>query len=303
MAISDSSYNNSEAEFMEVRQFLIGTYAITRWPHNWLFARWEGWRYGGNAQQPKADPAFFSRNAHLWRDEAGRIAGFCVSEYGSGVHIQIHPNYRFVEREMIHWIVDEWARDKDEVEVYAYSVDTRREKLLRDAGFAEKGEAGNTLAYDLAKAYAPVPLPSGFCLTTLAENHDFDAHLEVVRSAFAQPTLTHEWLESKRRAPSYSLDWDLVVVSPEGKHASFCTAWLDHENRIAAIAPVGTHADYRRRGLATAILTECFRRLRAAGMHCAYLDSAPEPHISNRLYGSLRPVGRYVEKAWVKKLA
>ncbi len=303
MAITDFPYDNSEAEFMEMRQFLITTYAITRWPHNWLFARWEDWRYGGNAQQAKADPTFFTRNAHLWRDETGKIIGFCVSEYGSGVYIQIHPSYRFVEREMIRWIVDEWARDRDEVEVYAYSVDARREKLLREAGFVDTGEGGNTFAYDLAKAYAPVPLPSGFCLTTLAENRDFGAHLEAVRDTFAQPAITHEWLESKQRAPGYSMDWDLVIVSPEGKHASFCTAWLDHENRIAAIDPVGTHADYRRRGLATAVLTECFRRLRAAGMHCAYLDSAPEPNISNRLYTSLHPTARYVEKVWAKKMA
>jgi ribosomal protein S18 acetylase RimI-like enzyme len=92
------------------------------------------------------------------------------------------------------------------------------------------------------------------------------------------------------------------VVSPEGQHVAFALAWIDDQNKVAQIDPVGTHPDFRRRGFAKALLSECFRRLHGAGIHRAYIESGPEPNISNRLYDSLQPVRRYQVNRWIKNL-
>ncbi len=42
-------------------------------------------------------------------------------------------------------------------------------------------------------------------------------------------------------------------------------AWLDADNRVGELEPVGTHPDHRRRGLASAVCLLALRRLREEG--------------------------------------
>jgi ribosomal protein S18 acetylase RimI-like enzyme len=126
--------------------------------------------------------------------------------------------------------------------------------------------------------------------------------VEATASAFERLSLDRQWFDTKITAPGYSLDWDFSVIAPEGKHVAFCLAWIDLNNRIAEIDPVGTRAGYRRRGFAKAVVSECFRQLRSVGLDYAYIGSGPEPCPSNRLYESLHPVARFQMNMWVKRL-
>lgn len=301
MPITDHDYTHSDREFTELVGFLRATYALTRQPANWLFGRLEDWRYGGNAQRALSDPTFFARNTHLWR-EGEKLVGFCVAEYGDGISLQVHPEYRHVEHDMLCWATEVWGQGHETVEVTAWAGDAFRAALLAGFGFEDQGPAGNLREYDVTQERAPVPLEPGYRLTSLAENDDHDSHIAAVSSAFGRASLNREWFENKLCAPSYALAWDLAVVSPVGQHVAFCTAWLDRANAMAEIDPVGTHADFRQRGFAKAVVTECFRRLAAEGIRTAYIGSAPEPNVSNRLYEALRPAGRWEEHCWVRKM-
>jgi len=299
MKIRDYEYNHSDVEFKELWELLVKSYTITGKPHNWFFARLENWRYAS----PEKPSAWFTSNVHLWRNEAGELVGFCISEYGNdGIHLQIHPHYRFVAADMLSWIEHIWARDKECIETYADLYDTERQKLLTQLGYENLGDDGYMRAYDVSKPYPVVDLPSGFHIRTLAENGDYNRRIATESKTFNSAYLNQEWFNGKSSAPSYSFDWDFSVVSPEGEHVAFCLAWIDPQNQIAEIDPVGTHPDYRRRGFAKAVLSECFRKLRAIGMRYAYIGSGPEPYISNRLYESLQPIEKYQENRWVKRL-
>jgi len=83
--------------------------------------------------------------------------------------------------------------------------------------------------------------------------------------------LNREWFETKCLAPGYSSDWDFIVVDSKGEHLAFCVAWLYTENKIAEIDPVGTHPDFRRKGLAKAVITNCFIKLWKNGIHEAQI--------------------------------
>lgn len=67
------------------------------------------------------------------------------------------------------------------------------------------------------------------------------------------------------RAWPYRAELDWVAVAPEGSFAANCLCWLDEENKIAEVEPVGTHPDHRRRGLAAAVCLAALRAARAAG--------------------------------------
>jgi ribosomal protein S18 acetylase RimI-like enzyme len=67
--------------------------------------------------------------------------------------------------------------------------------------------------------------------------------------------------------------------------------WIEENDPQAGyIEPMGTHADYRRRGFATCLAKECFKRLWRKGVKNVSIASHAEPNISNFLYESLNPV-------------
>ena len=79
--------------------------------------------------------------------------------------------------------------------------------------------------------------------------------------------------DSRKREPDYRRDLDLFIVAPNGDYASFCTIWLDEKNAYANFEPVGTHVDYRRLGLARALLMEGFRRMAMHGARRSFMAS------------------------------
>jgi len=299
MKTHDYEYRHDDAQFMELWKLLITSYAITGKPHNWFFSRLENWKYAS----PEKPRTYFMSNVRLWRNETGELIGFCISESGkNSIHLQIHPDYRFVEADMLSWVEHSWAGDRDHIKTYAEPYDTGRQKLLAQLGYEDMGDNGYMRKYDLSRPYRAVDLPQGFRIETLADNGNYSKHIAVESKAFNSAHINQEWFDGKSSAPSYSFDLDFCVVSPQSEHVAFCLAWIDPDNQVAEIDPVGTHPDHRRRGFAKAVVSACFRELRVRGVRYAYIGSGPEPYISNRLYESLHPVEKYQENRWVKRL-
>ena len=132
------------------------------------------------------------------------------------------------------------------------------------------------------------PPPEGFALRTVHEA-DIEGRVEAHRSAFHPSRVTVESYGNVMRAWPYRADLDCVAVAPDGRVAAYCLAWLDEQNRAGELEPVGTHADFRRRGLAAAVCAFALRRLREEGAERAVVyargDAAyPAPRL---LYESL----------------
>ena len=64
--------------------------------------------------------------------------------------------------------------------------------------------------------------------------------------------MTVESYVNVQAAWPYRADLDCVVEAPDGSFAAYALAWLDAENAVGELEPVGTHPDHRRRGLASA---------------------------------------------------
>jgi ribosomal protein S18 acetylase RimI-like enzyme len=317
MTIRDDAYTHSAQEFQEMYDLLRESYAMLKKPWNWLIARLENWRYANNDEmfEPNEQFAtlqdFFLGTVHLWRDSdrGNQLVGFCIAEHsGNSIFLQVLPQYRMIEADILKWIESEWAQGLETVKTFAYADDEDRQNLLRQAGFHDDGEAGYMYAYDVAQACdvalanAETLLESGFSIQTLAQYADIDALAEVERETFGARFVTRQWLEEKMQAPGCYPEWNFGAISPEGKLVTFCLAWPDQQHVMAELDPIGTHPDYRQRGLAKATIIECFRRLREAGIKHAYISSAPEPYVSNRLYESLKPIAVYKEHQWIKTL-
>jgi ribosomal protein S18 acetylase RimI-like enzyme len=88
---------------------------------------------------------------------------------------------------------------------------------------------------------------------------------------------------------SYRADLHVLLEAPDGTMASTAVLWFDEVNRTAEFEPVGTHPDYRRRGLGRALLLHGMHVVREAGatevtVACA---GAPKRPAARSLYYSV----------------
>ncbi len=111
-----------------------------------------------------------------------------------------------------------------------------------------------------------------------------------------------EVLEGLSRASFYRGDLDLVAVAPGGDIASFCTFRMDPPSRVTELEPIGTLPEYRRLGLAKALLVEGFRRLAKYDPTLLYIGGAADTPEANRLYEVTGFNGRFDYYYWYKTI-
>jgi len=295
--VYDCDYTHSQAEFEEMQALLVNSYATSTKPFNWRLAVLENWNHASRYLEPLE---YFTSRVHLWRNDTGELVSFLIRDHDT-THLQVHPTYRFLEASMLDWAEHHWAGDKARIQTLAYDHDTERQTRLARRGYQDLGAVEDVRVYDLDRTYPEPVLPSGFCITTIKENGDHAGRI-ALENAIWQANLDEAWFRGKSSAPHYSFDWDLVIVSPESKQVAACLVWIDRANEMAEIDPLGTHPDYRGRGLARALVLDSFRRMRASGMRYAYIASESDNRIVRHLYESLQPIKTYQGHRWIKKL-
>jgi len=80
----------------------------------------------------------------------------------------------------------------------------------------------------------------------------------------------------------------VLIQAPDGTLAATAIVWLDDATRTAEFEPVGTHRDFRRRRLGTALQLHGMQLARAAGanrMLVACLGAPAHPAARNMYYG------------------
>jgi ribosomal protein S18 acetylase RimI-like enzyme len=298
--IEHSYHDGSRAELEELAEMLGDCYTVSGRLLNWSLNRFWDWKFGGNAVRCKDDPGFYERGLHIWRSN-GRPVAFLISERGADLSFQVHPDHRDLEPEMLEWMEKEWVGDNQVQETSIWETDHWRQRILEEKGWSKQESAGFLRTYDMRLRSPEVPMEEGFHLMTLAEYDSEEGYVRAVKGSFGHETLGMEWHGFKSQAPGFSNDWNILVISPDDRCASFCDVRVDHARSYAEIDPIGTHPDFHRMGLAKACIAESFRRLRESGIRYAYIGSAGEPYPSNRLYDAMWPVEKLEGNIWCKE--
>jgi GNAT superfamily N-acetyltransferase len=257
------------------------------------------WKYGLYPNK-RAFASFCDENAHLWFDGFGELAGFAVSESGdAGFCILTLPGYRFLYEELLQWVLEQWqgrisARNRFSTELTEYQ--DWELNVLESYGFRCESTFF-TRRFDLTGELAPrFPLAPGFTIVDMKHHPDFRAQGILRANAFQnKDRLTDEELNERlkyfnfsMKGPLYHPATDLCVMTAEGRFASGCEALINAHCLEADIERVCTHSNFRKRGLARAVIQECLYRLKNMGIHNAYITGySPE---ALGLYGSLGAV-------------
>ncbi|WP_019911958.1 GNAT family N-acetyltransferase [Paenibacillus sp. HW567] len=148
------------------------------------------------------------------------------------------------------------------------------QKMAYSRGYALfPNESDNVVSIRLDQDF-PVDIPPGFKLQCGEEAADrAKAQGHIMAFNYAGTAHAEQMLQMYggiRQAPGYRPGLDLSLVNEQGEVVSFCNAFVDEANGIGILEPVGTHVDYRRRGLGRAVIYAALNRLRSLGMVQAY---------------------------------
>jgi GNAT superfamily N-acetyltransferase len=181
------------------------------------------------------------------------------------------------------------------------SADVRAQAIVAAHGYVFDDEAGSEdgswvqfNSRDLTDVPEPV-LPKGFSFLTAGDVTVADA-VQAHRDAWPGSRFNETALERVRQTWPYRADLHVLVRAEEGTLAATAIIWLDEATRTAEFEPVGTHRDFRRRGLGTALQLHGMRVARAAGatrMFVACRGAASQPAARDMYLGvGFRQLGR-----------
>jgi ribosomal protein S18 acetylase RimI-like enzyme len=161
--------------------------------------------------------------------------------------------------------------DRDELTVQA----------LRAEGYSPTDDQTfNSMVLELDGELPERGLPEGFRARHVDGEADLAHRVAVHRatwSVFAPSRVTEESYRNVMSAWPYRRELDWVVEGPDGSFVSSCLIWLDEENGVGELEPVGTDPAFWRRGFGFAVCAAALRALREHGAETAVVHSIEVP--------------------------
>jgi ribosomal protein S18 acetylase RimI-like enzyme len=187
---------------------------------------------------------------------------------GAALAYQVHPDHAGLTDEVIGWY--DAAAAGLERTVAPSAADEHALRRWAAHGYesdavalGDNGSWTQLNERDLTGVDEPV-LPGGFRFRT-ADEAGPEAAVRAHVDAWAPSRYSAQAYQGVRQTAGYRGDLHVLVEAPDGRMASSTIMWLDEANQTAEFEPVGTHPDYRRRGLARAMLLHGMHLARAAG--------------------------------------
>ena len=300
--ITTRGYAGDE-DFGRVRRLILESYSLTPPGLNWEMRRWDGWHYHG--AEPEA-PETLARQIRLWELPGERVVGVVHPDGDGECALEIHPDYRALEDEMLAWGEANLAAERDGapmIDVFCFDYDEFRQHLLEARGYQPMPYGGVFRRRRIG--YQPIPsaeLADGYTLRTTRPHDDGDCQkiADLLNAAFNRNI--HSAAEYRRFSdcsPSFRHDLNLVAEAPDGSFAAHVGVSYEPTNCYGIFEPVCTHPDHQRKGLARALMLNGLRRLKVIGARDAYLGTG-DGMAANYLYEAVGFTEVYHGVVWRK---
>ena len=230
-----------------------------------------------------------------WLDENGEVCAFAVLDLPwDAFDLQVAPAlrlseahiaiFKYCERETLR-LAEQNGKRVEKVIVVADDCDPAYIAFVEARGYSFLEYSFALTRHDLVEL-PEAPLPPGFRFRQ-ATADDAALLADVHNHSFSSKWNAASY-EQVFRSPH--MEYEIVVVAPDGRFAAFTNIWIDDVNRSLLFEPVGTHSDFRRRGIGKALMVHALERMIAErGIERAYVGHQPPEKnpASSALYASV----------------
>ncbi|MFB9237107.1 GNAT family N-acetyltransferase [Plantactinospora siamensis] len=217
----------------------------------------------------------------IWRDGAGEAIGWGWLRLPGQLDLHVDPRLPELAGEVLDWFAA--TAPTAERTVTVLSTEGHLRAALERAGYGVEEDAPH-FAHHLQELDADLPVPAppaGYRIRPVRP--DEAAERAAVHRAAWRPArigtllvppedlgdgesrVTTESYGSVMAAWPYRTDLDQVVEAADGTLAASALGWLDADNRVGLLEPVGTDPRHARLGLGAAVSLACLHAMRAAG--------------------------------------
>ena len=249
----------SLVDFSEVYQFLLGNYSVD-------------WKRGAPA------PFFEYAQVLYWTDKTqnhrnavwetnGKIVAFCWYANAIGeAYFNVSDGYESLIPEMMDYAEERLSKEDGSLEL---KLSMSQEAVLEEAhrrGYKKVDEWTEGI-YNFARGPLHYPLPEGFSFEEPGKL-DMRKMIEASWRGFDHDTEPEGGVERGYHliaAPHATPELDVIVKNAQGEYVCYAGMWLVPENKLAYLEPLCTVPEYRRMGLASAALSELYRRTVVTG--------------------------------------
>ena len=210
----------------------------------------------------------YSYKNRIW-EEDGEIVAFCFYENPrTDIYFSLKPGYEELAPEMIAY-ADEHMPKKEKIQLVLFAGQDALMKAAAQVGYHQVHEAVE-MDFDFEDVL-DYPLPEGF---------HFVKPEEVVPTKIGKccwKGFDHEESEGVwdnqyeqtnyqiRVAPHATTELAVVIADKDDEYVCYAGMWWTPENKLAYMEPLCTIPEYRGKGLASAALSEMYRKTKKLG--------------------------------------
>lgn len=249
------------ADHMDIYQFMLEIYE-------------KDWRNGVPApfleyalSSDWMDKSFTHRN-RIWEDE-GRIVAFCFTENpATDIYFSLRPGYEDLASEMVAYAAESMPDIDGKLQFVLFGGQDAIMKAAQEAGFVKTGgyiervyEFDQKLEYQLPEGFHFVdPKCIDTAKATLCCWKGFDH--EASDGAWDGDCESSYHLSC---APHATMQYAVAIENESGEYVCWAGMWWTPQNHLAYMEPLCTIPEYRHQGLASAALSELYRRMKPLG--------------------------------------
>lgn len=260
------------------------------------------WPTAGDLRIEFSEPSLLKEvETHLWYRTDDLIGFALLDRHYSTLGIFTDPGEadQAVTEQALQWGLERMRTASNQgneplrLRVRPLDNDSELIALLERHGFARDERNAICMARSLGEPIPAPELPPGFVIRPISGEEEIDAFLSLHYDAFGARYKSTDYRQAFMREPDYSPALDLVAVAPDGTFAALCVCSIDHEENaytghaVGWTDPIGTRPQFRRLGLARALVSEGFRQLKDQGVETAMLGTGSDNIAAIRVYESL----------------
>ncbi len=205
----------------------------------------------------------------IWEDN-GKIVAFCFYENPmTDIYFNLKPGYEELASEMIAYADAHMSVKDGGIQLILFGGQDDLINAAKQAGYQQKWENWD-MQFDFDDVL-DYPLPEGFHFVN-SDEYDMDKGSKCCWKGFdheqSEGLWDHQYEQSGYLlgvAPHATTDLSVTIADEKGEYACYAGMWWTPENKLAYMEPLCTIPEYRHRGLASAALSELYRRTKALG--------------------------------------